>query len=104
MTLDVERFIQYMVENFDHVERIYKVRLLTQRHGNRLYNYTEYLVHAPPGDYDAILVLKEGNSIRAINTRITVYMRGTARYFSFTFHDEGKELLYVLLRASKKKI
>jgi len=101
MTLDTERFVQYMVENFDHVERIYKSRLLTQRHGNRLYNYTEYLVHAPPGEYDAVLVIKDGNSIRIINTRITVYMRGTARYFSFTLH-EGKEIIYVLLRASKK--
>ena len=102
MTLDVERFIQYMVENFDHVERIYKSRLLTQKHGNRLYNYTEYLVHAPPGEYDAVLVVKSGNTIDAINTRITVYMRGTARYFSFTL-NEGKEIIYILLRASKKK-
>jgi hypothetical protein len=103
MTLDVERFIQFMVDNFDHVERVYKARLLTQRHGNRLYNYTEYLVHAPPGDYDAILVIKQGDSVRAISTRITVYMRGTARYFSFTLHDDNKELVYVLLKASKKK-
>jgi hypothetical protein len=103
MTLDTERFIQYMVENFDHVERIYKVRLLTQRHGNRLYNYTEYLVHAPPGEYFAVLVFKEGNTLKILNTRITVYMRGTARYFSFTFRDNNKELLYVLLKEAKKQ-
>jgi len=101
--IDINKFVNFMVENFDHVERIYKTRILTQRHGGRLYNYIEYLVHAPPGEYDAILVFRNGNSLQIINTRVTVYMRGTARYFSFTVHNQDKELIYVLLKNSKNK-
>jgi len=101
--MELDQLINFVVERFDHVERIYKSRILTQKHGGRMYNYIEYLIHCPPGEYDGILVFKSGNDIQTLSTHITVYSRGTARYFSFTLPKTEKQLVYVFLKNTNKK-
>ena len=98
--------VRWLVENlaeFDHVETIYKYRILSQKRGGRIYNYNEYLIHSPPGNYNAVLVFKVGDDYQLISTNITVYSRGTARYFSFTPHNDNKRLVLVLLKSAEKK-
>jgi hypothetical protein len=99
---DVEKLV-YDLLKYDHVERVYKSRILSQKRNNKIYNYMEYLVHAPPGNYDAILVFRDGNDYQTIVTNVTVYNRGTARYFSYTLNNKSKQLVLVLLKSSSKR-
>jgi hypothetical protein len=98
---DVERLV-YDLLKYDYVETIYKYRILSNKRAGRIYNYYEYLTHAQPGNYDAILVFKTQDGYQIISTNITVYNRGTARYFSFTPHND-KRLVLVLLKSTDKK-
>jgi len=98
---DILKYLAFNLE-FDHVETITKMRLMSQRRNKRIYNYTEYLIHAPEGDYEAILVFKTPSGITALSTHITVYSRGTARYFVFNTIDPDKKLVMVLLKKSEK--
>lgn len=99
---DVERLV-YDLLKYDHVETIYRYRILSQKRGGRIYNYYEYLVHAQPGNYDAVLVFKTPDGYQVISTNITVYHRGTARYFSYTVHNTDKRLVMILLKSTEKK-
>jgi len=99
---NVERLV-YDLMQYDHVETIYRYRVLSQKRAGRIYNYFEYLVHAQPGNYDAILVFKTPDGYQIISTNITVYHRGTARYFSYTVHNQDKQLVMVLLKHTEKK-
>jgi len=99
---DVERLV-YDLTKYDHVETIYRYRILSQKIGGRIYNYFEYLIHAQPGNYDAVLVFKTPDGYQIISTNVTVYHRGTARYFSYNLHSQDKRLVLVLLKSTEKK-
>jgi len=94
---DILKYISFNLQ-FDYVETIIKSRIVSNRRNRRIYNYTEYLVHCEPGDYDAILVFKDNNGISAISTRLTVYNRGTARYFIYNTVDPNKKIVMVFLK------
>jgi len=94
---DILKYINFNLQ-FDHVETLSKMRIASSRRNKRIYNYAEYLVHCEPGDYEAILVFSTPNGISAISTVVTVYNRGTARYFIFNNTDPDKRIVMVFLK------
>jgi len=98
---DILKYIDFNLQ-FDYVETILKNRIISNKRNKRIYNYMEYLVHAPPGDYEAVLVFKSPEGISAISTQLTVYSRGTARYFIYNTIESDKKLVMVFLKSLSK--
>lgn len=98
---DMLKYLEFCSQ-FDYVESISKMRLMSQKRNKRIYNYVEYLVHCEPGDYEGILLFRTPNGLNALSTQITVYNRGTARYFVFNTIDPDKKLIMVFLKKLQK--
>ncbi len=92
--------VQFLVDNFTHVEFIQRFRVVVRRKDGKVSMYKEYLVHCDPGEYDATLVFKtKEGKLEIYNTKLTVYDRKTARYFVYVVPNElEKDLVLVLFR------
>jgi len=98
---DILKYLEFCSQ-FDYIETISKMRVMSQKRNKRIYNYVEYLIHCEPGDYEGILLFKTPNGITALSTQVTVYNRGTARYFVFNTIDPDKKLIMVFLKKLQK--